>query len=47
MQFWHLPEARAGLYVSSAAFLAVLVIVLSGAAGAITARMSTPRSSNA
>jgi len=47
MQFWHLPEARAGLYVSSAAFLALLVIVLSGAAGAITARMSAPRGSNA
>jgi hypothetical protein len=38
MQFWHLPEARAGLYVFSAAFFAFLVIILSGAAGAIMVR---------
>lgn len=43
MQFWHLPEARAGLYIFSAAVVALLVIMLSGAAGAITVRVNAPR----
>ena len=50
MNFWHSAEARAGLFLVSAVFLAVTVIMLCAAAGAITARFTRPqipRSSNA
>lgn len=50
MHFWHSAEARAGLFLISASFLALTVVALCAAAGAITARFNRPhlpRSSNA
>jgi hypothetical protein len=50
MDFWHSAEARAGLFLLSAIFLALTVVLLCAAAGAITARFNrphVPRSSNA
>ena len=50
MHFWHSPEARAGLFLVSAMLLAIVVIMLASAAGALTARFSArhqPRGSNA